>query len=111
LKQAEQAFQIKLKELDISLDEMAVNDRASARNMEVATHSLMPAILTGVVGVVFGVVLWGSLSGQFDPKANPDAAGMIETLKTVFVACTMFWVGTTRGSQSKDVTISALSRS
>ncbi|CAB4136194.1 hypothetical protein UFOVP917_52 [uncultured Caudovirales phage] len=45
LKQADAQFKLKMEELGIKTEELAVADRASARQMQIATGSLVPHII------------------------------------------------------------------
>lgn len=76
-------------------------DRASARAMQTATPSKMPAILTCGVGVAFFVAL-GALFFFPIPAENRDTiVYMCGQLAAAFAACLAFWVGTTRQSENK----------
>lgn len=56
IKVAEQAFVVKMRELDIDLAKLAVSDRDSARKREVETKDYTPKVLAFVI-----VVTWGSV--------------------------------------------------
>jgi hypothetical protein len=64
LKQGEQDFAAKMKELDISESQLHADDRDSARNMQIQTKSwIVPALSVITVAAFFGVVFW-VLSGK-----------------------------------------------
>lgn len=64
LKQADQAFELKMEELGVSREEIAAGDRNSARNMQIQTRTwIVPALAGITVACFFGVVFW-VLSGE-----------------------------------------------
>lgn len=76
-------------------------DRASARQMQTAQPSRMPALLTCGVGAGFLITL-GALFFFPIPSANRDTiVYMCGQLAAAFAACLAFWVGTTRQSENK----------
>lgn len=78
-----------------------VADRDSARKMQTAQPSRMPAILT--IGVAAGFL--ATLAALFwlpIPAENRDTiVYMCGQLAAAFAACLAFWVGTTRQSENK----------
>lgn len=76
-------------------------DRASARQMQTAQPSRMPALLTTGVGLGFLLTL-GALFWLPIPTENRDTiVYMCGQLAAAFAACLAFWVGTTRQSENK----------
>jgi hypothetical protein len=68
LRDVEGKWEAKMKELGITEKELAYQDTQSARDMNVATKSKIPAILAAVVLLIFGglagTILWGLISHQ-----------------------------------------------
>lgn len=76
-------------------------DRASARQMQTAQPSRMPALLTTGVGLGFLLTL-AALFWLPIPAENRDTiVYMCGQLAAAFAACLAFWVGTTRQSENK----------
>lgn len=80
-------------------------DRDSARKMQIANHSPMPAILTTVLTLGFFAVLIARMYRVLPNAGDPIVDQMIGTLLAVWAASVAYWVGTTRGSAAKDATI------
>jgi hypothetical protein len=56
---ADQEFELKMEELGVDLEEIAAKDRASARDLQKSTGSIIVPILAGItVAGFFGVVAW-----------------------------------------------------
>ena len=59
LKQADQTFDTKMKELDVDIMQIDADDRASARDMQKATKAwIVPILAATTVACFFGVVFW-----------------------------------------------------
>ena len=100
VKLAEINFKTFIETNKIDLEKIAAADRDSARTMQVATRSNMPAILTCAVTVGYFVVL-GLLMKM--PEIKSDALLiMLGNLGGAWLACVAFWVGTTNSSGRKD---------
>ena len=100
LKLAEVEFKKFCEEKEIDYLRIAEADRTSAREMQVATQSVMPAVLTSLVTVGFFGVL-GLLFFHPELKGNEIVMLMTGQLSTVWAACIAFYVGTTHGSAQK----------
>lgn len=88
-------------ELAYKEDALTVEDKKSARDMQIATHSKMPAILTIMVTIGFFSTLW--LLFRFpELKANEIVMVMIGQLSAVWAGCVAFYTGTTFNSANKD---------
>lgn len=105
LKQADQAFQVQMQALGFKnvadLEAIAAGDRDSARHMQAAAPSFVPALLTCFVVGAFTVTL--ILLMKFDvPTTNRDiVVYMIGQLSGGFTSALAFWLGTTRDSSRK----------
>lgn len=111
LKQADQAFQLQLKQMDINevkdLEALAVQDRASARDREVKTgDSWTPRILAAVVVAGFLSALFYVLSGRVQGLKDPTVIGLIGTLIGYVSAkadmVIAYYFGSSSGSRDKD---------
>ncbi len=91
----------KYAELAFKENELLGKDRDSARQMQIATHSKMPAILTFMVTIGFFGVLIGLLMKP-ELKANEIVLVMVGQLSAVWGACVAFYVSTTYSSANKN---------
>lgn len=105
LKKADQDFQAQMQALGFKqitdLEAIAAGDRDSARKMQVATPSIVPALLTSFVVGSFFVTLM--MLFKFDiPGTNRDIlVYMVGQLSGGFTSALAFWLGTTRQSEQK----------
>lgn len=113
LKNADLAFAVKMRELGFAevkdLEQIAAGDRASARQMQTAVQSKIPALLTCFVVGAFTATLLLLL--KFDvPTTNRDiVVYMIGQLSGGFTSALAFWLGTTRDSARKTELLSQAS--
>jgi len=100
LKQAEIELQAKAQELGLDFEKLAVDDRKSARDMQAATKSSIPATLA--IGVTIG--FFGILIGLMtDNVTKSDALLlMLGSLGTAWTAIVSFYFGSSASSQNKD---------
>ena len=105
LKQADQSFAIQMQALGFKqiadMEAIAAGDRDSARRMQTASPSFVPALLTCFVVGAFTATL--VLLLKFDvPATNRDiVVYMIGQLSGGFTSALAFWLGTTRDSGRK----------
>ena len=105
LKQADQAFALQMQALGFKnvadMEAIAAGDRDSARRMQTAKPSPVPALLTCFVVGAFTATL--VLLLKFDvPATNRDiVVYMIGQLSGGFTSALAFWLGTTRDSGRK----------
>lgn len=109
LKEGEQAFKVKMKELDIREEDLAYKDIASAREMQMHTKEKTPAVLAAVVLVLFGgltgTILWGMISESFvmgvvEEKFVFFLFGAVISWVTQIIA---FYYGSSKGSMMKTI--------
>ncbi len=114
LKEADQNFELQMRSLGFQnvkdLEAIAAADRDSARKMQMENKSNMPAIITsGVLTSFIGMAL--ALFFLPIPDQNRDQIiFMLGQLSGFTGSAIAFWLGTTRSSQTKDATISNLSK-
>jgi hypothetical protein len=100
VQQAEIALKAKAQELNLDFEQLAVQDRSSARSMQVATQSFIPPILSiGITGGFFGI-LYGLMYGQIQHAPQIDI--MLGSLGTAWTGVVAFYFGSSAGSQKKD---------
>jgi hypothetical protein len=102
VKQAEQAFLVRCKELDIDLEKVHAGDRDSARGMQKETKSRIPGTLAILVTLgFFGVLGWLLIGGK--PAQGGDALlVMLGALGTAWGAIVQFYFGSSAGSAAKN---------
>ena len=106
IKLLELDYQNQEKERGFKYAELAFKEVDSARQMQIATHSKMPAVLTAMVTVGF----FGILSLLFfhpELKGNEIVMVMVGQLSAVWAGCVAFYTGTTYGSASKNAMLAA----
>lgn len=105
LKKADQEFQVQMQALGFKavtdLEAIAAGDRKSAREMQTAIRSKMPAFLTAMLGLAFSATL-AALFFVAIPDGNRDLiVYMCGQLVGAFGMGMAFWFGTTRQSEDK----------
>ena len=99
LKQAEIELQAKAQELGLNFETLATEDRKSARDMQMATKSLVPAILAFVVTIGFFGILIGLMT---DNVTKSDALLlMLGSLGTAWTAIISFYYGSSANSEKQ----------
>jgi hypothetical protein len=103
LKQAEIELQKSAQELGLNFEQLAVQDRASARDLQKETKSIVPPLLSVLVTVGFFGILIGLMSGKI---VTSDALMlMLGSLGTAWTGIIAFYFGSSASSQSKDAMI------
>lgn len=100
VKQAELDFQTFLETNKINLEQVHAADRASARDMQAATKSAMPAVLTVLLTFGFFGVL-GAMFAYPEVKESAPLMIMLGSLGTAWTGACAFWFGTTSSSAIK----------
>jgi hypothetical protein len=106
LKQADYDFQLKMQELGFKsladLEAIAAADRASARDLQKAVRSNVPATLSVIYVVGFFGLLAGMLTGHFNVADDSQAMIlMLGSLSTGVGMVMAYWFGTTNSSAVK----------
>ena len=106
LKTLELDYQNQEKERGFKYADLAFKDVDSARQMQIATNSKMPAVLTVLVTLGF----FGVLSLLFfhpELKGNEIVMVMVGQLSAVWAGCVAFYTGTTFSSGNKNALLAA----
>ena len=99
LKQAEIELQAKAQELGLDFEKLATEDRKSARDMQIATKSIIPAVLAIGVTVGFFGILIGLMT---DNVTKSDALLlMLGSLGTAWTAIVSFYFGSSAHSEKQ----------
>lgn len=111
LKEAEQNFAIRMKELGISEDKLVFDDIANARGREIALKDTTPTYLAYAITFgFFGTLLFMLIHGK--PATGGDALlVMLGSLGTAWTAIVGYFFGSSLSSTRKDATISAIAKS
>ena len=101
---------------DLAVVQAALADRQGARSQTEALaqmHSTIawaPAVLSGIVLVAFGSLIYVVLTGHVpDDKAMPLANVLLGTLAAMATQVGNYWLGSSSGSAAKSKQIAALS--
>lgn len=111
LKEADQNFQIQMQTLGFAnikdLEAIAAADRDSARKMQIASPSFMPAVLSAVITIGFLGILIGMMAGKLTTDSSDALLLMLGSLGTAWTGVMAFWFGTTRQSENKTSMLAA----
>jgi hypothetical protein len=100
LKQAEVQMAARAQEMGLDFAKLNVEDRKSAREMQVATKSYLPSTLAIGVTIGFFGILGGLMYGQIQHAPQIDI--MLGSLGTAWTGIIAFYFGSSAGSQAKD---------
>jgi hypothetical protein len=101
LKQADAEFAAQMKAMDVNLEQIYAEDRASARAMQVSVKSHVPAILALTVTVGFFVALGFALFHEIPKESQQLVYTMITTLGVLVVQVFNYNFGSTSQSARK----------
>ena len=99
-----QAAEISLKEkaqqMGLNFEELAVQDRKSARDMQTTTRSFIPPLLALIITLGFFGILVGMMTGKV---TSSDALMLLlGSLGTAWTGVISFYFGSSASSQNKD---------
>jgi len=102
LKKADNDFIVQMKQLDISIDKLDYDDRASARARESNVHDKTPMVLA--ITLTSGYFLFlAALLFHAAPTDNQRALDLIlGGLTTAWIQAMAYYFGSTSGSRNKD---------
>jgi hypothetical protein len=100
IKQAEIELEKSAQELGLNFEQLAVQDRASARDLQKETKSIVPPVLSVLVTIGFFGILIGLMTGRI---VTSDALMlMLGSLGTAWTGIIAFYFGSSASSQAKD---------
>jgi len=107
LKKIDADFKVQMKALDIDLEKIAAGDRDSARQMQIATKSWLPEVLSILVTVgFFGIIVYILKYGL--PESGKEALLLLlGSLGTAWTGVMAFYFGSSAGSQKKTQALTA----
>jgi len=101
VKVAEIELQKQAQALGLNFEQLAVDDRKSAREMQTSTHSIIPPVLSILVTAGFFGILAYLMVKPAD-TGNTPLMIMLGSLGTAWTGIIAFYFGSSAGSQAKD---------
>ena len=100
IQQAEIALKAKAQEMNLDFEQLAVQDRKSARDMQTTTKSFIPPLLALIITLGFFGILVGMMTGKV---TSSDALMLLlGSLGTAWTGVISFYFGSSASSQNKD---------
>jgi len=97
---AEVQLKLKAQEMGLNFEELAVQDRKSAREMQTTTRSWIPPLLAIIITVGFFGILAGMMTGKV--TSSEALMIMLGSLGTAWTGIIAFYFGSSASSQNKD---------
>jgi hypothetical protein len=94
-------FKEQTQALGLNFEQLAVEDRKSARSMQSETKSTVPAVLSYAITIGFFGIL-GAIMLDYAKDNNQPLLIMLGSLGTAWVSVISFWFGSTNASHVKD---------
>jgi hypothetical protein len=101
VQQEEIKFKEQTQALGLNFEQLAVEDRKSAREMQTATQSIIPPVLSILVTIGFFGILAYLMVRPADTTNTPLMI-MLGSLGTAWTGIIAFYFGSSAGSQKKD---------
>jgi len=110
MKQADQQFLLDMKKLDIDLEKFNEEDRASARQREIAVKDKTPtllafAIVGGFLAMTCGIIVTALLEYKIDPVSMGLIGTLVGYLSAKSELVLTYYYGSSSGSAEKSATI------
>jgi hypothetical protein len=100
IQSAEIALKAKAQEMSLDFEQLAVQDRKSARDMQTTTRSFIPPLLALIITLGFFGILVGMMTGKV---TSSDALMLLlGSLGTAWTGVISFYFGSSASSQNKD---------
>ena len=97
---AEIQLKAKAQEMNLDFEQLAVQDRKSARDMQTTTKSFIPPLLALIITLGFFGILVGMMTGKV---TSSDALMLLlGSLGTAWTGVISFYFGSSASSQNKD---------
>jgi len=97
---AEIQLKAKAQEMNLDFEQLAVQDRKSARDMQINTKSWIPPILAIGITIGFFGIMYGMMAGRV---TSSDALMLLlGSLGTAWTGVISFYFGSSASSQNKD---------
>ena len=100
IQSAEIALKAKAQEMSLDFEQLAVQDRKSARDMQTTNKSFVPPLLALIITLGFFGILIGMMTGKV---TSSDALMLLlGSLGTAWTGVISFYFGSSASSQNKD---------
>ena len=100
IQSAEIALKSKAQEMNLDFEQLAVQDRKSARDLQTTTKSFIPPLLALIITLGFFGILIGMMTGKV---TSSDALMLLlGSLGTAWTGVISFYFGSSASSQNKD---------
>jgi membrane-bound ClpP family serine protease len=100
IQQAEIELKAKAQEMGLDFEKLANDDRKSARDMQINTHSWIPPVMAIIVTLGFFGILFALMSGKV--AKGDEVMIMLGSLGTAWTGIISFYFGSSASSQKKD---------
>lgn len=101
LKQAELELQAKAQELGLNFEKLAVDDRKSARDMQISTKSFVPALLSILIVVAWSLIQYFLLTHIIAQEMRELVARVLGTLDGALMLVLSFYFGSSSHSEKQ----------
>jgi hypothetical protein len=105
LKEADQAFAVEMRKLDIDVMKLEVSDTDSARKREIATQDYTPRIIAALILGLYMFVQWFILGHVVESSMREIVLRSLGTLDAAVGLILGYYFGSSVGSRTKDTTI------
>lgn len=108
LKQAEQAMEAKMRELDIDEQALYVEDTKDARLMARETGTTPQLVLTALFLAIYAGLIWAFFTVEFELNdwQRGQMGILIGVVTSAVVQIINFWFGSSKGSKEKNALLS-----
>lgn len=101
IKEADNSFKLEMERIGVDLEQIAANDRNSARNREIQTKDNAPKILAGVIVAGFFITLGTVAFATIPDKAMPAINILLGSLTALLIQVGNYYFGSSAGSKQK----------
>jgi hypothetical protein len=102
IQQAEIALKAKAQEMSLDFEQLAIQDRKSARDMQISTNSFIPPVLSVMIVMAWAAIQFFLLTHVIEPTMRELIARVLGTLDGALMLVLSFYFGSSSGSQNKD---------
>ena len=102
IKLAEIEFQKQTQELGLNFEKLATDDRKSARDMQIATNSFVPPMLSILVVTAWGIIQYFLLTHVIATEMREIIIRVLGTLDGALMLVLSFYFGSSAGNSRKD---------
>jgi hypothetical protein len=110
LREADNAFAVQMKALDVDLERIHQADRGNARDREIQTGDQTPQILGAVIVCGFFFTLYFIATQPMPAQAIQPINILLGALTAMLIQVGNYFYGSSRGSAKKNDTIARLNR-